>query len=206
MSVAQKDFWDHVYKTQDPSELSWYQPVAAKSMALIRASEVPVEAPIIDVGGGVSALVEILLNSDYSDVTVLDISEEALAQTRQRLGETEDKVKWIVADMLEFEPLRRYYLWHDRATFHFLVDNESIGKYVAVLRTALIPKGHFVLSTFGPDGPDRCSGFDVQRYSIETLTRLLEAYFELQAFELEEHATPTGTTQQFLLSHWQARE
>lgn len=206
MSVAKKDFWDHVYKTHDPSELSWYQPVAAKSMALIRATEVPVEAPIIDVGSGVSALVELLLNSDYSDVTVLDMSEEALAQTRQRLGEAADKVQWIAADILEFEPLRRYYLWHDRAAFHFLVDSESIDKYLAALRTALISKGHFVLSTFGPDGPDRCSGFDVQRYSIEQLTRLLERDFELQAFELEQHSTPTGTTQQFLLSHWQARD
>jgi hypothetical protein len=174
-------------------------------MAFIRATGVSVEAPIIDVGAGTATLVDVLLNSDYSDISVLDIAAAALTESSKRLGRAATGVHWIESDVLEFEPIRRYYVWHDRAAFHFLNDATSIGKYTDVLRAALVPKGYFVLGTFGPEGPDRCSGHDVQRYSIEQLTMLLEADFELMSFELEEHTTPTGNVQQFLYSAWQSK-
>jgi SAM-dependent methyltransferase len=205
MSVSKKDHWEHVYQTQSPTKVSWYQPIPAKSMAFIRSTEVPVEAPIIDVGAGTATLVDVLLNSDYSDISVLDISEAALMESSKRLGGAGADIHWIETDVLEFEPLRRYYVWHDRAAFHFLIDATSVGKYLDVLRTALVPRGYFVLGTFGPEGPNRCSGFDVQRYSIEQLTNLLEADFELKSYELEDHTTPTGNEQQFLYSVWQSR-
>ena len=206
MSVSLKQHWENVYETKDPTKVSWHQGVPAKSMALIRSTEVPVEAPIIDVGGGASTLVDILLNSQYSDITVMDISAAALAKARERLGEAADPVSWIESDVTMFEPMRRYYLWHDRAVLHFLTTGPSVRKYLDVLRTALIPNGHFVLATFGPEGPDSCSGLDVQRYSIERLTDLLQTDFELRTYELEDHSTPTGTAQQFLYSWWQAKE
>jgi hypothetical protein len=174
-------------------------------MAFIRATGVSLEAPIIDVGAGTATLVDVLLNSDYSDISVLDISAAALTESSKRLGRAGAGVHWIESDVLEFEPIRRYYVWHDRAAFHFLTDATSIGKYMDVLRTALVPKGYFVLGTFGPQGPDRCSGHDVQRYSIEQLTMLLEADFDLMSFELEDHTTPTGNVQQFLYSAWQSK-
>ena len=174
-------------------------------MSLIRSTGVPIEAPVIDVGGGATTLADILLNSQYNDISVMDISATALAKAKERLGEAAASVTWIEADVLAFEPLRRYYLWHDRAVFHFLTDEPSVGRYLDVLRTALIPGGHFLLATFGPEGPDRCSGLPVQRYSIERLTDLLQEDFELHAYELEDHSTPTGTVQQFLYSWWQAR-
>ncbi len=205
MGVSRKDHWQHVYETQSPTKVSWYQPVPAQSMAFIRSTGVAVEAPIIDVGAGTATLVDVLLNSDFSDISVLDIAEAALVESSKRLGGAGTSVHWIETDVLEFEPLRRYYVWHDRAAFHFLTDAASIGKYMDVLRTALIPKGYFVLGTFGPEGPDRCSGFDVQRYSIEQLTDLLEADFELMSFELEDHTTPTGNVQQYLYSVWQSK-
>ena len=205
MSLSRKDHWEHVYQTQSPTKVSWYQPVPAQSMAFIRATGVPVEAPIIDVGGGTATLVDVLLNSDYSDISVLDISSAALTESSRRLGGAGTSVHWIESDVLEYEPTRRYYVWHDRAAFHFLTDATNVGKYMDVLRTALVPKGHFVLGTFGPEGPDRCSGYDVQRYSIEQLTTLLEADFKLISFELEDHATPTGNVQQYLYSAWQSK-
>lgn len=205
MSASRKDHWEHVYQTQSPTKVSWYQPVPAQSMALIRSTGVPAEAPIIDVGAGTATLVDVLLNSDFSDISVLDIAAAALTESSKRLGGVGTSVHWIESDVLEFEPSRRYYVWHDRAAFHFLTDATSVSQYLDVLRTALIPKGHFVLGTFGPEGPDRCSGSEVQRYSIEQLTNLLEADFELTSFELEDHSTPTGNVQQYLYSVWRSK-
>lgn len=202
MSVSRKDHWEHVYETKGPTELSWFQTVPAKSMAMIRSTGVPTEAPIIDVGAGVSSLVDVLRNSDYSNITVLDIANAAIAESRARLGDAASSVKWVSADVLEWAPMGRYYLWHDRAVFHFLVNEASAKTYLNTMRTALVPGGYFVLATFGPEGPDRCSGLEVKRYSIEMLTELLEADFELQSFDLEEHTTPTGNVQQFLYSCW----
>lgn len=205
MSASRKEHWEHVHQNQGPTTHSWYQPVPAMSMALIRATGVPADAPIIDVGAGTATLVDVMLNSDYTDISVLDIASAALTESSKRLGPAGTSVHWIESDVLEFEPIRRYYAWHDRAVFHFLTDATSVDKYLDVLRTALVPKGHFLLGTFGADGPDRCSGFEVQRYSIEQLTNLLEADFELMSFELEDHSTPTGNVQQYLYSAWQSK-
>ena len=206
MGVSRKEHWEHVYQTKGPTEVSWYQPVPAKSMSLIRKTEVPLEAPIIDVGGGTSTLVDLLLNSDYSDVTVLDIASAALDESHKRVGDRASQVHWIESDILEFEPLRRYYVWHDRAVFHFQVDVSGIEKYLDILRTALVPRGYFALSTFGPEGPDRCSNLPVQRYSVEELNYMLESSFELMSTEIEEHKTPSGALQQFLYTLWRAKE
>ena len=203
MTVSRKQHWEHVYETKGPTELSWFQTVPSKSMAMIRATGVPTEAPIIDVGAGVSSLVDVLRNSDYSNITVLDIANSAIAESRARLGDAASSIKWISADVLEWAPIGRYYVWHDRAVFHFLVNETSAKTYLNTMRTALVPGGYFILATFGPDGPDRCSSLEVQRYSIETLTALLEQDFELKSYELEDHTTPTGNVQQYLYSCWQ---
>jgi hypothetical protein len=203
MTVSRKEHWEHVYETKGPTELSWFQAVPSKSMAMIRATGVPTEAPIIDVGAGVSSLVDVLRNSDYSNITVLEIANSAIAESRARLGSAAADVKWISADVLEWAPRGRYYVWHDRAVFHFLVNEISVKTYLNTMRAALVPGGFFVLATFGPEGPDRCSGLEVQRYSIEALTELLDEDFKLKSFEIEDHTTPTGNVQQFLYSCWQ---
>lgn len=203
MTVSRKEHWDHVYESHSPTELSWFQLSPGRSMAMIRETGIPAEAPIIDVGAGVSTLVDVLLNSDYSNITVLEISNAAIAECRRRLGDAASRVKWKQADILEWVPVERYYLWHDRAVFHFMTDVAWVDSYLETLRTALVPGGFFVLSVFGPEGPDRCSGLDAQRYSIEQLTALLDSDFELKSFDVEVHSTPTGTEQQFINSYWQ---
>ena len=202
MSVSRKQHWEHVYETKGPTELSWFQAVPSTSMALIQATGVPTEAPIIDVGAGVSSLVDELQNSGYSNITVLDIANAAIVVARARLGDAASAVKWVSADVLEWVPKGRYYIWHDRAVFHFLVDEASAKSYLNTMRAALVPGGYFILATFGPEGPERCSGLAVQRYSIDMLTGLLGRDFELQSHELEDHTTPTGNVQQFLYSCW----
>ena len=200
-----QDHWQQVYTKKQSTDVSWYQPKPEKSLQLIRASGVALDASIIDVGGGASTLVDHLLDAGYRDVTVLDIAEAAFEQSRHRLGPMSDNVRWIVADVTQFEAERSYDLWHDRAVLHFLTDAEDRENYVAALNRAVGPGGYLVVSSFGPEGPLKCSGLDVRRYDIEMVRELVGETFELQSDELETHTTPGGSTQQFLYSCWKRR-
>lgn len=196
--------WDGVYTRWGPGEVSWYEPIPAGSLALIRATGVRPDAPILDVGGGASTLVDHLLAEGCTDVSVLDIAPRALERARLRLGGEADRVTWIEADVLDFEPERRYAVWHDRAVLHFLTDERSQRRYLKTMRAALQPGGHVVLATFGPEGPTRCSGLEVQRYSAQSLSALLGPSFGLRSHSLEVHHTPKGAEQQFLFGWWTA--
>jgi len=205
VSESRKAHWEHVYSSKDPTEVSWYQGTPQLSLRMIAATGVETGGAIIDVGGGASTLVDNLLDSGYSDVTVLDIASAALQRSRARLGDAAKKVTWIEQDILHFEPNRSFELWHDRAVFHFLTEKNQQRHYADLLQKAIEPGGRVILATFGPDGPERCSGLPVQRYSTEKLSGLLEPAFELQAQDLEEHKTPGWSVQQFLYTCWQAR-
>jgi len=204
MNGSRRSHWKHVYATRDAVDVSWYQPIPAKSLALIRSTGVPLTAPILDVGGGASTLVDHLLDAGYRDVSVLDIAAEALDKARNRLAARATQIKWIETDITDFVPARSYAVWHDRAVFHFLTKASDREKYLDILRSAIQPHGHFVLATFGPQGPTRCSGLEVKRYSVEQLGDLLGPNFVLRAHEIEEHHTPMGMSQQFLYGWWQA--
>lgn len=197
--------WDGVYGSKQSTEVSWYQPRPERSLQLIRDAGLPADAPIIDVGGGASTLVDHLLDEGYRDVTVLDIAASAFEHSRERLGPSADGVQWIVADVTRFDAQRAYGLWHDRAVLHFLTDAGDRDRYVRALDKALAPAAHLIISTFGPQGPLKCSGLDVRRYDIDMLTELVGDRFDLQVSELETHTTPGGATQQFLYSSWTRR-
>ena len=194
-----KDHWERVYGTKQPTEVSWYQPHATRSLALIQRVAPDRSAPIIDVGGGASTLVDDLLAAGYRDVTVLDLSGSALATARTRLGPDAERVRWLEADLLGYEfPEGGYAVWHDRAVFHFLTDPAARARYVAQVRRAVRPGGFVLVATFATDGPERCSGLDVERYSPESLHAEFGAPFQLTASEREEHATPQGARQTFI--------
>jgi SAM-dependent methyltransferase len=195
--------WETIYRTRSPDELSWYQAVPRRSLELIQATGVALSASILDVGGGASRLVDHLLAGGYTDVSVLDIAPAALEKVKTRLGPMATRVHWITSDVTVFQPERRYALWHDRAVFHFLVTPSEQARYLTVLRSALAPGAHLLLATFGPRGPDRCSGLPVQHYSQEHLIGLLGSHFRLRRCELDDHLTPTGRHQEFLWSWWQ---
>ena len=203
MAKTRKAHWQHVYRDKQPDEVSWYQPVPDKSLQLIRSSGIDRAAPVLDAGGGASTLVDHLVADGYADISVLDVSRNALDLSRARLGKLAGRVHWIEADVTTFEPRRQYALWHDRAVFHFLVDAVDRGRYLEVVRRALLPEANLVLATFGPEAPERCSGLEICRYSIGSLQQLLEDRFRLRSHELCDHRTPTGTVQQFLYSWWQ---
>ncbi|MBT8092711.1 MAG: class I SAM-dependent methyltransferase [Gammaproteobacteria bacterium] len=205
MSDARKQHWEGVYSTKAPDEVSWFQPVPALSLQLIEATGVGLDEPVLDAGGGASTLVDSLLDLGYTNLTVLDISAAALATSRDRLGSRADSVSWIESDVTEFIAPRRYALWHDRAVFHFLTSAADRVRYTDVVRSALCSGGHLVLSTFGPEGPLRCSGLEIRRYGIEQLHEIFDENFALRQHLLDEHRTPGGAVQQFIYTRWQLK-
>jgi SAM-dependent methyltransferase len=195
------EHWEQVYRTRAPDQVSWYQPEARISLNLIRRVAPDTGAAIIDVGGGASTLVDGLLDSGYRDITVLDIASEALAVTRARLGERAGDVRWIDDDIVTADlPAAAYDVWHDRAVFHFLTDAADRARYMDQVKHALRSGGHLIMATFALDGPPRCSGLDVVRYSAESLSVELGNGFALLESVREEHRTPGGAIQRFQYS------
>lgn len=193
-----KEHWEAVYTTKSHDAVSWYQPSAARSLALIQRVVRDRSAPIIDVGGGASVLVDELLRAGYGDVTVVDLAPSALATARARLGEGAGGVRWIEGDIRTVPlPVAAYALWHDRAVFHFLVDAAGRAAYRAQLQRALRADGFALVATFAEDGPTRCSGLPVCRYSVEELRREMGQSFELVTHERDVHYTPAGGAQAF---------
>lgn len=193
-----KAHWEEVYQTKPATEVSWFQEHSDVSLDLIRRSGVPKDGAIIDVGGGASRLVDDLIAEGYSALTVLDISGAALAVTRQRLGGLAEAVNWIEADITDGDlPSQRFNLWHDRAVFHFLTEEDQRRRYVQNLRQAVKPGGHLIIATFGLDGPTRCSGLPVVRYEPDRLLGELGEGFELIEHTSESHRTPSGKVQEF---------
>jgi SAM-dependent methyltransferase len=196
--MTTREHWDDVYARKAPGEVSWYRPSLDRSLRFIDDLALPRDAPIIDVGGGASTLPDDLLARGYIDVTVIDLSAKALEAARTRLGARADEVKWLAEDVTEISLApAAYALWHDRAVFHFLVDDERRSRYVATCRAALRPGGHVLVATFGPDGPERCSGLPVRRYDADQLHAAFGKDLRLVAAALETHVTPWGAPQQF---------
>lgn len=203
---ARLDHWENVYNSKAFTDVSWFQPRPDLSLKFVEQTAVDKHEPIIDVGGGASTLVDHLLDDGFTNVTVLDVATGALKQAQERLGARAADVEWIASDVTTFRPTTTWQLWHDRAALHFLTDEQDRLRYVEVLKASLAPGGHLVLATFGPEGPLKCSGLEIRRYSIDMLEDLLGPEFELQLQELENHATPMGSSQQFLYSCWKRRE
>jgi hypothetical protein len=188
--------WDDTYTRAGAGGASWHQETPTVSLDLIDALPVGPDDPMIDVGGGASLLADHLLARGFTDLTVLDLSSVAHDQAGRRLGEAAPVTR-IHEDVLLWRPERQYALWHDRAVFHFLVNPDDRTRYLSTLRSALRDNGCVILATFAPDGPDRCSGLPVARYSAPDLSGLLGTSFELLATRSEQHLTPRGSRQPF---------
>ncbi len=194
-----KNHWEGIYTTKPTTEVSWFQEHSDVSLGLIHRTSIGKDGAIIDVGGGASRLVDDLLAEGYRDLTFLDISAAALELARQRIGALAGAVNWLEADITSTVlPYQRFDLWHDRAVFHFLTDALDRARYVQAVHQALRLGGHIIVATFGPDGPLRCSGLPVVRYSPGHLHDEFGASFELVDHTSEDHRTPFGTVQQFL--------
>jgi ubiquinone/menaquinone biosynthesis C-methylase UbiE len=194
-----REHWEKVYKTKSTTDVSWFQEHAQLSLELIGQTGVSKDARIIDVGGGASTLVDDLLEAGYSNLTVLDLSMAALDAAKARLGDRAATVTWIAGDITQVAlPPAAFDVWHDRAVFHFLTAREEREAYVRAVRHAVKPGGHVIVATFAEDGPDKCSGLPVMRYSAEALHAEFGSPFTLLQQRREAHHTPFGTVQQFI--------
>ena len=198
--LSRQNHWEKVYTTKGESEVSWFQETPAPSLELIEFVGAIQNSAIIDIGGGASRLVDNLVSRGYEDLTVLDLSDAALASARSRIGDKANRVTWITADVTAWEPSRTYDVWHDRAAFHFLTDPNDQAAYVARLRRALRLGGHAIIATFAPDGPERCSGLMVSRYDANALAATLGEGFDLIDTRRHDHTTPWGSLQKFQFS------
>jgi SAM-dependent methyltransferase len=197
--MDRKSHWEEIYRNKLPTQVSWYQPHALRSLDLIRRVSPPPDGAIIDVGGGASTLIDDLLDVGYHDLTVLDLSATALGKARARLGTRANTVRWVEADVLSASlPKTGYSVWHDRAAFHFLTAPADRARYVAQVRQAVRVGGWVLVATFADDGPTRCSGLEVARYSPQALYAEFGPPFQLLASEREEHVTPAGVRQAFV--------
>ena len=195
--VNRKAHWEAVYATKDETEVSWFQENPAPSFELIALTRPTPQSAIIDIGGGASRLVDSLVAHGFSDVTVLDLSEAALASARARLGDSGNRVHWVSADVTQWHPAQAYDIWHDRAAFHFLTEPADRAAYVARLKQAIKPGGHAIIGTFALDGPEKCSGLSVNRYDAASLNAALGDGFELIDARPHQHVTPWNAIQRF---------
>jgi SAM-dependent methyltransferase len=195
--------WQNVYQTKGEREVSWFQETPDISLELIRATGASAGASIIDIGGGASRLADALVAAHCTAVTVLDLSESALAASRTRLGTKADGVAWIVADVTTWRPERTYDIWHDRAAFHFLTAPEDRAAYAERVRQAVRPGGHVIIGTFAPDGPERCSGLPVWRSDAAAIHATLGPAFRLIESRRHEHRTPWAAIQRFQFARFQ---
>ncbi len=203
MDKDPKYHWDHVYETKQPNQVSWTELVPQTSMDFINSLGLAKNAKIIDIGGGESRLVDYLLDEGFENITVLDISSKALEKTKIRLGMKAKKVNWVVSDIATFQPDTIFDCWHDRATFHFLTSSEQITKYLDTAREFV--SGFLVIGTFSENGPEKCSGLSINRYSEETLTEIMRNGFDKMRCIYENHLTPFGTIQNFLFCSFRRR-
>lgn len=193
MSDDSADHWDAVFASRDLDTVSWFEETPTHSVELLRQQP----GSVIDIGAGASRLPDALLTEGRDDITVLDISHEALAVTHKRLGSTAGRVAYVVSDVLAWEPARTYDAWHDRAVLHFLTALADQAAYVDLAARALSPGGLLVLAAFGPDGPTSCSGLPTVRHSADDLAVLFAPAFTLTRAETRMHRTPGGAEQQF---------
>jgi SAM-dependent methyltransferase len=198
--ASRQAHWENVYRSKAENEVSWFQESPSPSLELIEFCGPASAAAIVDIGGGVSRLVDRLLERGFSDLTVLDLSHAALAAASARLGDRAARVQWIAADVTRWVPTRLFEIWHDRAAFHFLIEASDRAAYIDRLRRALSSGGHAIIGTFALDGPERCSGLPVVRYDAAQLSSTLGSSFALLDMRRDEHKTPWGAVQHFQFS------
>ena len=200
--MSTKSHWEKIYSEKSPQEVSWTQDVPETSIEFFNDFKLSKTSPIIDVGGGESKFVDYLLEEGYQDISVLDISENAIKRAKDRLGKKSKNIKWIVCDINDFKPMKKYALWHDRAVFHFLTSDININKYVENVK---LYSENFIVGTFSTSGPKKCSGLEISQYDKNLLSKLFEESMTINKVEYINHITPFETTQNFIFCSFSAK-
>ena len=200
--MSTRSHWEKIYLEKSSQEVSWTQDVPETSIEFFNDFKLSKTSPIIDVGGGESKFVDYLLEEGYQDISVLDISENAIKRAKDRLGKKSKNIKWIVCDINDFKPKKKYALWHDRAVFHFLTSDIDINKYVENVK---LYSENFIVGTFSTSGPKKCSGLDITQYNKSLLSKLFEEFMVIKKIEHINHITPFETTQNFIFCSFSAK-
>jgi hypothetical protein len=204
MDMTMQNHWNTVYNSKAPNQVSWTQEIPKTSLDFIHSFGLGKSAKIIDIGGGDSKLVDYLLYEGFENITVLDISDQALEKAKKRLGYNAQKINWVVSDITEFRPNTTFDIWHDRATFHFLTTNEQVAKYLEIARNSV--SAFLTIGTFSDKGPEKCSGLQIKNYSEKNLTTELQKGFDKIRCITEDHITPFDTIQNFLFCSFKRQQ
>ena len=200
--MSTKSHWEKIYSEKSPQEVSWTQEIPETSIEFFNDFKLSKTSPIIDIGGGESKFVDFLLAEGYQNISILDISENALKRAKDRLGEKSKNIEWIVCDINDFNPKKKYALWHDRAVFHFLTSNVEINRYVENVKQN---SENFIVGTFSTSGPKKCSGLEISQYDKNLLSKLFEDSMTINKVEYINHITPFETTQNFIFCSFSAK-
>jgi len=200
--MSTKSHWEKIYSEKSPQEVSWTQETPTTSIEFFNDFKLSKISPIIDVGGGESKFVDYLLENGYQNISVLDISENAINKAKERIGKKSENVDWIVCDINNFKPKQKYALWHDRAVFHFLTSEIEIKRYVENIK---LNTENFIVGTFSTSGPKKCSGLEISQYDKNLLSKLFEESMTINKVEYINHITPFETTQNFIFCSFSAK-
>ena len=193
--MGNKQHWENIYQKKEIDGVSWYQKIPSESLQLIKKHSISNSDKIIDIGCGKSFLADNLLELNYTNISLVDISSNALTEIKERLQNK--NVNFIETDILNFNSNDKYDIWHDRAVFHFITDVEGIKKYISLCNKYINKGGVLILGTFAEDGPLKCSGLEIKRYSVDQISGLFKETFELvESFKIL-HKTPFDTEQSF---------
>ena len=200
--LTKKEHWEKVFSTKQENEVSWYQPKPQTSIHFFTENHIPKEAKIIDIGGGDSYLIDNLLELGYHNLSLLDISENAIERIKNRLGAKSEKVTFIVSDVLDFQPETTFDVWHDRASFHFLTEEKDLSTYQQLAASSIVSNGFLFLGTFSENGPLKCSGLEITQYSEAKFKSVFGSDFEKVNCFTENHPTPFDTIQNFIFCEY----
>ena len=200
--MSTKSHWEKIYSEKSPQEVSWTQEIPETSIKFFNDFKLSKTSPIIDIGGGESKFVDYLLEEGYQNISVLDISENAIKRAKDRLGKKSKNIEWIVCDINDFNPKKKYALWHDRAVFHFLTSDIDINRYVENVK---LYAENFIIGSFSTSGPKKCSGLDITQYNKSLLSKLFEEFMAIKKIEHINHITPFETTQNFIFCSFSAK-
>mgnify|MGYP001292180633 FL=1 len=200
--MSTKSHWEKIYSEKSPQEVSWTQEIPETSIEFFNDFKLSKTSPIIDIGGGESKFVDYLLEEGYQNISVLDISENAIKRAKDRLGKKSKNIEWIVCDINDFNPKKKYALWHDRAVFHFLTSDIDINRYVENVK---LYAENFIIGSFSTSGPKKCSGLDITQYDKSLLSKLFEEFMAFKKVEHINHITPFKTTQNFIFCSFSAK-
>lgn len=190
-----KKHWENIYQKKEIDGVSWYQKIPSESLQLIKKYSISNSDKIVDIGCGKSFLADNLLELNYTNISLVDISSNALKEVKERLQNK--SLNFIETDILNFNSNDKYDIWHDRAVFHFITDREGIKKYISLCNEYINKKGILIIGTFAEDGPLKCSGLEIKRYSVDQISGLFKETFELiESFKML-HKTPFDTEQSF---------